>query len=97
MGNPGDDAPGNAGPDVINFYEQSGYPSLSFLRESAHLKYGKARWSYMAGAVPYNAVTITASLPYVHYLYVTDGKEPECYCELPSYFAKLVALLDSAR
>jgi len=93
MGNPGDNAPGNAGPDVINFYEQRGYPSLSFLKQQAHLQYGQQRWSYMAGAVAYDPATIAATAPYVAYLYATDGAEPECYCRLPSYFAQLVAQL----
>lgn len=95
MGNPGQNAPGNAGPDVINFWEQQGYPPLSYLEQSAHESYGKKRWSYMAGAVPYDAATITATLPYVAYLYATDGKEQECYCRLPSYFSQLVALVAS--
>jgi hypothetical protein len=93
MGNPGDNAPGNAGPDVINFFEQRGYPSLAFLKQQAHLSYGKQRWSYMAGAVPFNAATITASAPYVAYIWATDDREPECYCNLPTYFSQLVALL----
>ncbi len=93
MGNPGTNAAGNAGPDVINYYEQRGYPSLSFLKQKAHLAYGPGRWSYMAGAVPYDAATITATAPYVSYLYATDGSEPECYCKLPSYFTQLVGLL----
>jgi hypothetical protein len=95
MGNPGENAAGNSGPDVINYYEQRGYPSLGYLKASAHLAYGKSRWSYMAGAVPFDAATITESAPYVAYLYVTDGTEPECYCKLPSYFTQLLALLGS--
>jgi len=97
MGNPGDNAPGNDGPDVINFWESKGYPPLSYLEQPAHTKYGKGRWSYMAGAVPLDPATITASVPYVAYIYATDGKEPECYCELPTYFTQLVALLDARR
>jgi Spherulation-specific family 4 len=93
MGNPGENAAGNSGPDVINFWEQKGYPPLSYLKQSPHVAYGKARWSYMAGAVQYDAATITASAPYVAYIYATDGKEVECYCKLPSYFSQLVALL----
>ncbi|HTX59178.1 MAG TPA: spherulation-specific family 4 protein [Verrucomicrobiae bacterium] len=93
MGNPGENAPGNAGPDVINDYEQRGYPSLAFLKQPSHLAYGKRRWSYMAGAVPLRSATIAASVPYVAYLYATDGAEPECYCKLPTYFPQLVALL----
>ncbi|HVA32676.1 MAG TPA: spherulation-specific family 4 protein [Candidatus Baltobacteraceae bacterium] len=95
MGNPGVDAPGNSGPDVINFYERAGYPSRSFLKKPAHETYGQSRWSYMAGAVAFNASRIKGSAKYVGYLYATDGKEPECYCRLPSYFIKLVTLLDS--
>jgi hypothetical protein len=93
MGNPGTNAPGNAGPDVINFYESAGYPSPSFLRRPAHLSYGKSRWSYIAGAVPFDAARIRASAKYVGYLYATDSPEPECYCRLPSYFTRLIALL----
>jgi hypothetical protein len=93
MGNPGVDAPGNSGPDVINFFGQKGYPSIAFLKKSSHLAYRKKRWSYMAGDVPLDAATVTASTAYVGYLYATDGKEPECYCKLPAYFAQLVALL----
>jgi len=93
MGNPGENAPGNAGPDIINFWEQKGYPSLAYLSQSGHIKYGKQRWSYMAGAVPFNAATIQADAPYVSYLYATNGKEPECYCNLPSYFSQLVETL----
>jgi hypothetical protein len=94
MGNPGSDALGSSGPDVINFYERAGYPKLGFLREPAHVSYGSGKWSYIAGAVPFNAAKIKATAKYVAYLYATDGKEPECYCRLPSYFASLVALLD---
>ena len=93
MGNPGENAPGNAGTDIINFWERRGYPSLSYLSQSGHLKYGKQRWSYMAGAVPFDAATIQADAPYVSYLYATDDKEPECYCNLPSYFSQLVETL----
>jgi len=95
MGNPGTDASGASGPDVINFYEQRGYPKLAFLRKPSHLSYGKARWSYIAGEVPFNGATIAATSAYVGYLFATDGKEPECYCRLPSYFVQLVAALDS--
>jgi hypothetical protein len=96
MGNPGVDAPGDDGPDVINYFEQKGYPSRAFMRKPAHLSFGKARWSYIAGAVPFEATTIRNSLRYAGYIYATNGKEPECYCKLPSYFNALVALLDSA-
>jgi hypothetical protein len=94
MGNPGVDAAGNDGPDVINFFETRGYPAPSFLRKPSHLAYGKARWSYIAGAVPFDATTIENSAAYVGYLWATSDKEPECYCNLPPYFARLVALLD---
>ena len=94
MGNPGVDAAGSSGPDVINFYERAGYPKLAFLRKPAHISYGSGKWSYIAGAVPFNAAKIKTTSKYVAYLYATDGKEPECYCRLPSYFASLVALLD---
>jgi hypothetical protein len=94
MGNPGVDAPGDAGPDVINFYERAGYPRLAFLRKPAHRSYGASRWSYIAGAIPFDASKVRATKKYVAYLYVTDGKEPECYCRRPSYFGQLVALLD---
>ncbi len=94
MGNPGVDASGSSGPDVINFYERAGYPKLAFLRKPAHRSYGSAKWSYIAGAVPFDAAKIKATSHYVGYLYATNGKEPECYCRLPSYFASLVALLD---
>ena len=93
MGNPGENAPGNAGPDIINFWERKGYPSVSYLSQSGHVKYGKQRWSYMAGAVPFDAATIQADAPYVSYLYATNDKEPECYCNLPSYFSQLVETL----
>jgi hypothetical protein len=95
MGNPGVDAPGSAGPDVINFYERAGYPGVSFLRKTAHHSYCAARWSYIAEAVPFNAARIRSTAPYVAYLYAIDGKSPSCYCRLPSYFGKLVALLDT--
>jgi len=94
MGNSGTNASGNSGPDVVNFYERAGYPRLTFLRKPAHRAFGSARWSYIAGAVPFDSAKISASAAYVSYLYATDDKEPECYCRLPSYFNKLVALLD---
>ncbi|HZY99965.1 MAG TPA: spherulation-specific family 4 protein [Candidatus Baltobacteraceae bacterium] len=94
MGNPGVDAPGSSGPDAINFYERAGYPKLAFLRKPAHVSFGSGKWSYIAGEVPFNSAKIKATAKYVGYLYATDGKEPECYCKLPSYFASLVALLD---
>jgi hypothetical protein len=93
MGNPGTNAPGNAGPDVINFYEQRGYPSLAFLSLPAHRRYGKGRWSYIAGDVPLRSGFVRTSTAYVQWLYATDGKEPECYCGIPPYFDRLVALL----
>ncbi|MBV8153726.1 MAG: spherulation-specific family 4 protein [Candidatus Eremiobacteraeota bacterium] len=95
MGNPGANAPGSAGPDVINYYERSGYPSLSFLKQRAHLLYGSSRWSYIAGAVPFKPLTVRATAPFVAYLFATNGKEPECYCRLPSYFTRLVATLST--
>ena len=94
MGNPGVDTSGSSGPDVINFYERAGYPRLAFLRKPAHRSFGSGKWSYIAGAVPFNSAKIKASSAFVGYLYATDGKEPECYCRLPSYFTSLVALLD---
>ena len=94
VGNPGVDANGDSGPDVINFYERSGYPKTAFLRKPAHRAFGKSRWSYIAGAVALDAAKVKSSAAYVAYLYATDGKEPECYCRLPSYFAQLVTLLD---
>lgn len=95
MGNPGVDAPGSSGPDVINFYERAGYPKSRFLRKPAHQSYGSGKWSYIAGAVPFNGPKIKSTAKYVAYLYVTDGKEPECYCKLPSYFDQLVEALDT--
>ena len=95
MGNPGVDAPGNAGTDAINFYERGGYPSLKFLSKPSHLQYPRNTWSYIAGAVPFSAAKIRASAAYVGYLYVTNGKEPECYCRLPTYFDRLVASLST--
>lgn len=94
MGNPGVDAAARSGPDVINFYERAGYPRLAFLRKPSHRSYGSARWSYIAGAVPFNPAKIKVTARYVGYLFATNGKEPECYCRLPSYFDSLVALLD---
>lgn len=95
FGNPGENAPGDAGPDVINFYEQGGYPSIAFLAQRAHRQYGSGRWSYIAGAVPFNAAKIRSTAAYVRYLFATDGKEPECYCHLPTYFDRLVATLST--
>ena len=95
IGNPGVNAPGSAGPDVINFYEKAGYPSLAFLSQPAHLTYGSSRWSYIAGAVPFSAAKIRTTSAYVSYMFATDGKEPECYCRLPSYFNRLVATLST--
>jgi Spherulation-specific family 4 len=93
MGNPGTNVPGNSGPDVINFYEQSGYPSPALLKSSGLRTYGKARWSYIADAVGLNRDRVVLSTSYVGYLYATDGKQPECYCRLPSYFSTLTAVL----
>jgi hypothetical protein len=47
----------------------------------------------MAGAVPFDATAITVSAPYVSYIWATNDREPECYCNLPSYFSQLVGLL----
>ena len=94
MANPGTDAPANLGTDAINYFEQKGYPSVAYLSRPAHVAAGSKRWSYMAGAVPYNASIIATSAKYVSYLYATDGAEPECYCKLPSYFAQLMAQLE---
>jgi hypothetical protein len=94
MGNAGTSVPGDLGPDVINFFEQRGYPSMAALRSPKLSKYGKARWSYIADDVSFNLDRIAFSTHYVGYLYATDGTEPECYCRLPSYFPQLVSLLD---
>lgn len=94
IGNPGADAPANAGTDAINYFEQAGYPANSFLSEAAHLAVPASTWSYMSGAVAFDQTTILNTLPYVGYLYATDGAEPECYCKLPSYYDQLVTFLD---
>ncbi|MBV8149137.1 MAG: hypothetical protein JO092_08605 [Candidatus Eremiobacteraeota bacterium] len=94
VGNPGENVAGNSGPDVINFYEQQGYPSRSLLQSSRLRAYGKGRWSYIADDVAFNLDRIVLSTHYVAYLYATDGEEPECYCHLPSYFSKLMQLLE---
>lgn len=94
MANPGQDAPANLGPDVINFYEQKGYPSLAFLRKPAHVAADSKRWSYIAEAAAYNPATIAATAQYVSYLYAVDaGGYPSCYCKLPTYFAQLMTQL----
>jgi hypothetical protein len=95
IGNPGVDAPGNAGTDIINFYEKRGYPRTSFLARPAHLQSGSSRWSYIAGAVPFDAATIRKSAAYVKYLFATNGTEPERYSRLPSYFVQLVQTLST--
>ena len=94
IGNPGADAPANAGTDGITYFEQAGYPTVAFLSDPAHLAVPKSTWSYMAGAVSFDSTTILSTLPYVGYLYMTDHAEPECYCTLPSYYDQLVVLLD---
>lgn len=94
IGNPGADAPANAGTDGITYFEQAGYPTAAFLSDPAHLTVPKSTWSYMAGAVSFDSTTILNTLPYVGYLYATDHAEPECYCTLPSYYDQLIALLD---
>ena len=93
VGNPGVDAPSNAGPDVINYFEHAGYPAPEFLARPEHAR-KPAMWSYMSGRVPFDSGMILSTLPYIGYLYATDDAEPECYCRLPSYFAQLTALLD---
>ena len=93
VGNTGVDAPPDSGTDVINYYEDTGYPTAAFLSEPVHLQ-NRATWSDIAGDVPLDSAAIVSSLPYVGFLYATDGSEPECYCHLPSYFAALVTLLD---
>jgi Spherulation-specific family 4 len=94
VGNPGTNVPGDSGPDVINFYENRGYPSPALLKSSGLRTYGKARWSYIAGAVQLNPARVALSTNYVGLIYATDDKEPECYCNLPSYFSKLLGILD---
>jgi hypothetical protein len=94
-GNPGVSVPGNSGPDVINFYENHGYPSPALLKSAKLREYGKTRWSYIAGAVGWDRDRIILSTNYVGWLYVTDASEPECYCGLPSYFSRLLSVLDS--
>ncbi|HTU82486.1 MAG TPA: spherulation-specific family 4 protein [Candidatus Acidoferrales bacterium] len=97
MGNPGTNASGDDGPDVINYYQRRGYPTVAYMREPAHRQFGKLQWSYVAGAVPFDRTRVAVSAHYVGYLYATDGREPECYCTLPTYFDQLVATLDSLR
>jgi spherulation-specific family 4 protein len=93
VGNPGVDAPANAGTDIINYFEHAGYPGLEFLAQPEHAR-DPAMWSYMSGQVPFDFGVIASTLPYVKYLYATDDAEPECYCRLPSYFQQLTSLLD---
>ena len=93
MANPGEDAPANLGPDVINFYESPGYPTLAYLSSPSHVTAGSKRWSYMAGDVSFNPSFIAKSAKYVSYVYALDVPEPECYCRLPTYFPQLMTLL----
>jgi Spherulation-specific family 4 len=93
IGNPGTSVSGDSGPDVINFFERHGYPSMELLKSSTLSTYGKSRWSYIADDVSFNLDRIIFSTHYVGYLYATDAKEPECYCRLPSYFSTLVETL----
>lgn len=81
--------------DTIGCFENSHLPTLSQLG-GWHGAFNKSNFAFFA----YNVTSVdpyylAAASNYVGYLYVTDGVRPWPYSGLPSYFDRLVSLMDS--
>jgi Spherulation-specific family 4 len=98
MGNPGTSIPASyvGTLDIINIYETRGTPSLSTL--SSHTFYPthpKSDFSYIAyGVTRLSTSYELSSTTYVGWLYITDGRSPNPYDMLPSYFSAEVSILN---
>lgn len=76
--------------NTINIYENSGMPSISALTQITG--YGPSNFSYVSYAVPsLNTSAVNSTLPYVGYLFITNGTLPNPYQGAPPYFKALLA------
>lgn len=80
--------------DNLIIYEDAGLPYLKSL-QGWHLKYDKQHFAI----TPYDVALLNQSYilnasKYVGYIYITDGKLPNPWNALPSYFNKLIKMLD---
>ncbi len=92
FGNPGASTlPGYVGTvNTINIYENSGMPPVSDLTQITG--YGSSNFSYVAYNVQsLDTGAVNSTLPYVGYLYITNGTLPNPYLGVPPYFKALLA------
>ena len=94
MGNPGTSVPTSyiGTLDVLNVYEDSGYPSLSFI---TYPGYSPTNFATIVISAPLNASFLTSLSGVVSWVYVTDAGLPNPYDVLPSYFTTEVASLSA--
>ncbi len=94
MGNPGTSVPTSyiGTLDILNVYESSGYPSLSFI---TYPGYAPNHFSAIVFGVSLNASFLTSVSGLVSWAYVTDANLPNPYDVLPSYFTTEVAALST--
>ncbi len=94
IGNPGTSVPTSyiGTLDVLDIYESSPYPSLSFITYSG---YSPNYFSNIVYGVPLSTSYLTSIVGINSWVYVTDANLPNPYDVLPSYFISEVATLSS--
>ncbi len=94
MGNPGTSVPSSyiGTMDILNVYENYGYPSLSFI---TYTGYSPSNFAFTAYGVGLVSSYLASAANSVAWEYVTDGTWPNPYNILPSYFMSEVASLSS--
>ena len=94
LGNPGTSVPASyiGTLDVLNIYENNGYPSLSFI---SYPGYGPTNFSTVVVGAPLDPSFLTSLSGVVSWVYVTDAALPNPYDVLPSYFTAEVATLSA--
>ena len=94
MGNPGTSVPTSfiGTLDVLDVYESSGYPPLSFI---TYPGFSPTNFSVIVFGVSLSNSFLTSLSGLVSWVYVTDANLPNPYDALPSYFTSEVATLSS--
>ncbi len=94
MGNPGTSVPTSyvGTLDVLNIYESSGYPLLSFV---TYAGYSPSYFSTIVFGVPLDTAFLSTLVGVNSWVYLTDANLPNPYDVLPSYFTTQVAALSS--
>jgi hypothetical protein len=94
MGNPGTSVPTSfiGTLDILNIYEASAYPPLSFI---TYPGYAPSNFAVVAFGVSLEDSFLTSITGTVSWIYITDAGLPNPYAVLPSYFTTEVALLSS--